>query len=561
MQTSEKKRIRRFAELAWERSRTHTAMVPVRLGLCLALMFLLGSTVAAEESGLDGLPIVAIHFDRYDVFDTANPKTSALLYRWANALHIISSERFIRANLLFEVGDPYSAALAAESARILRNLDLMNPVEITARKVEGGVEVTVETHDKWSMHVGGDFDSFGDRQEFGLKVTEENIAGWGKTVTIGYSSNDERDALSYRLFDPNVFLSRWRFDLAHANLTDGLLDRMVIDRPFYSLSTRWAWGGGLQRKDLVSHLYSEGESEVQGDRRSKSVGIWGGARLPGAGIHTRRLILGWQHQEVTYEDWLWEDDGRLYPPPDDRVIGGPRMAFQQVADRYLVVRGFRAWTVQEDVALGPNLSLSALFSSSDLGGDSTRLPFAGNFHLGRQWDSWLFLADGWASGRIEESSGKSMVAGIQLSTAQLGQRGWQSRLLVEESHELDADRQLTLGADVGLRGWNPDFFDGTGRALFNLQWRTLIKEDVLGLFSVGVLLFGDAGMTWDPRIGRDTDGVRLDGGIGLLFDLPRLGRNTLARIDLAFPDDGSGPTLSLTTSSIFRLPDGIREIF
>ena len=128
------------------------------------------------------------------------------------------------------------------------------------------------------------------------------------------------------------------------------------------------------------------------------------------------------------------------------------------------------------------------------------------------------------------------------------------RLLVEGSRHLDRDRQLTLGADLGLRGWDPDYFDGTGRAVLNVQYRQLLKEEVLGLFSVGVVLFSDAGMTWDPRVGEDTDGVRFDVGAGFLFDLSNLGRSTLLRVDAALPDDGTGITITVSTSTIFELP-------
>jgi hypothetical protein len=527
----------------------------------LVLALLPGSSVTAEQSELDGLPIVAIRLDRYDVFDTSKPKTSAWFHRWANALHIVSKEKFIRANLLFSEGDPYSQSRADESARILRGLDLMNPVEITAYPVEGGVEVIVETHDKWSLQVGGEFDSYGDRQSFGLGVTEENVAGWGKTVTIDWASNDERNVLSYRYFDPNVLFSRWRFDITHADLSDGQLDRIAIDRPFYSLSTRWAWGGAAQREEYVSYLYSGSESVVAGTTRGEEAEVWGGARLPGGGDRTRRLRLGWRYQDSMYDDWQREESGDPYPTPEDRTISGPLITFEQIADRFLVVRGFRAWTVQEDVALGPNYSLTAVVSNQATGGDRSRVPVTGRFHTGKQRGNWLTLGDAWVSGRVEEDGGNNVVAGVQLSAAQLGTRGWQGRLLLEGSSRLDLDRQLTLGADIGLRGWSPDYFDGTGRALLNLQWRKLLKEEVFGLFSFGVLLFGDAGMTWEPRVGPDTDGVRFDAGVGLLFDMPRLGRTTLFRIDLAMPDDGRGPTLSLTTSSIFRLPSGRRKIF
>jgi hypothetical protein len=120
---------------------------------------------------------------------------------------------------------------------------------------------------------------------------------------------------------------------------------------------------------------------------------------------------------------------------------------------------------------------------------------------------------------------------------------------------LDRDRQLTLGADLGLRGWDPDYFDGTGRAVLNVQWRRLLMKEVLGLFSVGVVVFGDAGKTWDPRVGPGTDGIRFDAGAGLLFDLSHLGRSTLLRIDAAVPDDGNGVTVTISTSTIFELPE------
>ncbi len=85
---------------------------------------------AAENTDLDGRTIVNIIFERYDIFDTSDPKTSKWPYRAANAIHIRSREGFIRSMLLFGEGDAYSEADAAESARLLRSLGIMNPVEI-----------------------------------------------------------------------------------------------------------------------------------------------------------------------------------------------------------------------------------------------------------------------------------------------------------------------------------------------------------------------------------------------------------------------------------------------
>jgi len=141
--------------------------------------------------------------------------------------------------------------------------------------------------------------------------------------------------------------------------------------------------------------------------------------------------------------------------------------------------------------------------------------------------------------------------GIQLAAAQLGPRGWQARVMVETTRDLDRELQLTLGADQGLRGWDPDAFDGTGRAVANLQWRTLLADELLHVLSLGVVVFADAGKTWGARVGVPTDGVRTDIGVGLLADLTHVGLAQLLRLDVAIPDDGSGPVVTLSSRALF----------
>jgi len=526
--------------------------------LLLSIFLALPTISLADDKSLDGLPIVAIHVDRNKIFDTSDPKTSAWFYRWANALHIVSKENFIRSMLLFTEGDPYSASSAAESARILRRLGIINPVEIRARRVAGGVEVEVETHDRWTLQIGAQAGLFGSRSSFSLDLEENNLAGWGKGAGVAYGRDNERNTWSYRYFDPNVFSSRWRVLLVHLNSSDGSRDEVRVDRPFYSLATPWTWGVEVSQEDLLEHLYSESESVVSGRRESENARLWGGARLPGKGNVTRRLVAGWLHRRDLYSDWEWEAEGSPYPIPEDLIVDGPMISFEQIVDSFNVVKGFRGWTAQEDVAFGPNFALTTVFSSPAFGGDHKRWLTAGGAHVARRRGDWLFLGDLWFSGRLEQGEVRNLVTGFQVGAAQLGTRGWQVRLLAENSRNLDLNRQLTLGADIGLRGWDPDYFDGTGRALLNLQWRRLLWEEVLGLFSVGVVVFGDAGATWDPRVGRDTDGIRLDAGVGLLFDLAHLSRSNLLRVDVAMPDDGSGPTITVSTSTMFRLPRRIR---
>jgi hypothetical protein len=524
-----------------------------RLALIAAGMLALTVPAAAEEETADveGQPIVRIVFARYDIFDTSKPETSKGFYRAANSLHIISKESFVRSRLLLQEGDHYSAALAEESARVLRALGFINPVLITARPVDGGVEVTVETHDQWTLQLGGAFGMIGDQEDWRLEFQEKNFLGLGTKLELQYGSDVERDETVISYYDPNIAGSWWRTELSYADRSDGFRELARIERPFYALATPRAMGSLWDRDHRVDHLYSEGDSVVSGPEQAEHASIWYGLRLGGAGAVTRRITLGFDHRHDIFEAWSWEETGSPYPTPEDRRIDGPRVSYQHITDNFEVLQGFRAWTVQEDVALGPNFGAGLTLSLPALGGDVPRLLLDGRFDMGRRRGQWLFLGEATIEGRVDDGDFRSWVAGAWVGAAQLGRRGWQMRLLADVSRDLDLDRQLTLGADLGLRGWSPDFFDGTGRAVANVQWRALLKDDLFQVLALGFELFADAGATWDPRVGRDTDGVRFDAGVGIIGDLTTIGLVNIARIELGFPDDGSGPTVIVSTSALF----------
>ncbi len=522
----------------------------MRWTIGIALLALTATSAGASDE-FDGEIIVSIVFDRHNMFDTTQPETSKWFYRAANSLHIVSKEPFIRSMLLFKEGDPYSQATADECARILRSLGFINPVTISAAPVEGGVEVTVETHDQWTLEVGATLGIFGNRTGWGIEFQESNFLGRGKKFDVEYDSDVERDTLSFGYFDPNIRGTWWRADLRYASLSDGFLERVKIDRPFYSLGVRRAWGGAWERGELTEHLYSKAESVVTGPAMNTTAEAWYGMRFPGRRAVTRRFTVGFTHNHSTFGDWRWEDTLGSYPAPEDVLIDGPRFKYEQVKDQFEVVHGFRAWSIQEDVALGPNFSLGAVASLPIFGGDIDRYLFDGTFDVGLHRGRWLMLGKAWFSGRIDNGEGKNWIAGASVVVSQLGKRGFQFRALYENSHRLDRNQQLTLGADLGLRGWSPFYFDGTGRAIVNAQWRTLVVPNLFHVLTVGFVTFVDAGMTWESRVGPDTDGVRVDAGVGLMLDLTTIGLSNLARVEVGFPDDDTGPTIIITTGALF----------
>jgi hypothetical protein len=265
---------------------------------------------------------------------------------------------------------------------------------------------------------------------------------------------------------------------------------------------------------------------------------------------TDRLTLGVFTDKIEFSDWKTTDGG-AYPTPVGHDMRGVLIGWDHQVDRWRVVSGFRAWQRQEDIPLGPNWTVTAGVSLPALGGDRTRVNLNGVLNLalltGRQY-SWLNLG---GSGRLEGGTLDNQVSHLDAGTARTGDIGWRARVSTDLGHNLDGDQQLALGADTGLRGWDPDTFDGTSRVVANLEWRHVLTGEVLHLGIIGGLVFVDAGKTWAPRVGPSTDGIRKDAGVGVLIESTRAALLRVIRVEVAFPDRGGKAVFLISGSSLF----------
>jgi hypothetical protein len=516
--------------------------------LATVLMATALSAGAAEVPS--GTPIVAIRIDRHDIFDLDNPETSSWPYRWANALHVLTREQFIRDMLLFHVGDRLDPELLEESARLLRQTLFLSPVTITAHPAPGGAEVVVETHDQWTTLVGVSFGLYGKRVHYGASLSERNFLGWGKVVNLEFDHDQERTTTTVSYKDPLFLGTRWTLGVAHANSTDGKSNALSVEYPFFALGTPRAGGGDWGKFNLTEYLYSGNEQAVSGLTHQQNFLLWGGYRLPGDGDVANRVTAGVFYRDVSFADWHWAD-GSPYPTPEGFKMSGFQVGFEHQTSRWIVAQGFRGWQAQEDLPLGPNWSTTVGFSLPALGGDESRYPVNGQVNVawlnGKQY-TWLESA---LSGRLEQGVLDNGVAHVGAGTARLGPVGFRCRVAADVGHNLDGNLQLTLGADTGLRGWQPDYFDGTSRAIANFEWRRQLTGEVLHIGIIGLTVFADVGRTWDPRVGPDTDGWRKDAGIGLLIESTRASALRIIRIEAGWPDHGKGPVIIVTGAPIF----------
>ena len=504
----------------------------------------------AGESVPPDAPIVAITVKRSDVFDLTEPGTSAWFYRAANALHMVSRESFIRSLLLFDEGDPLDWRVLAESERVLRATGFLSPVTITARPAPGGAEVVVETRDQWTTEASIHYGLAGQQQKVGFALTEQNFLGRGKRVEAVWRTDEERDSLTGLYYDPLLLGTRWTLDAAYSDTSDGSGERLALVHPFFALDTLRAGGVEWQRDSLIEYLWAGGDKQVAGGATVRTFHLWAGVRVGGGERSTNRVTVGPFSDHATFAHWSYRD-GRPYPTPADRDLAGIEVSFEHQSDRWEVIQGLRAWSRQEDIPLGPNWRASLGASLPALGGDPNRFRLTTDMTVallrGGQY-SWLV---GGLSGRLDGGRAANAVLHVEVGTAHTAPHGWRARLAADVGHSLDGERQLALGADSGLRGWDPSTFDGTSRAVANLEYRRRLTGEILHLGILGMTVFADAGRTWRPRVGAGTGGVRVAAGAGLAIEITRAAILRIVRIEVGFGDDGSGPLLLLTGGSLF----------
>ena len=523
----------------------------VRVVCVLAALAAMGAGAVPDPSEVvPGTPIVSVRIVRHDVFDLDDPATAARPYRWVDALHALTRENFIRSLLLFQVGDSLDPLRLAESELILRGTGFLNPVTISAHPAPGGAEVVVETRDQWTIGVDATYDVSGNRQRAGGSISDDNLLGTGKSVSLGISSDPERSSTMIGYKDLTLLGGRWQADLKYTASSDGFDRFMRVEYPFFALATPRAGGVEWRQASSQGHLWSAGERSVTGTADTRDFEAWFGMRLPGEGIRTDRLIVGLFGERAQFGEWH-RTDGSPYPRPEDRELLGPEVGWDHETFRWKVVQGFRSWQRQEDLPLGPNWRVTTGLSLPAFGGDGQRLRYHAVFDVGR-WRKRTYM---WAisdlAGRLDSGDLANAITHLELGGAMTGTAGFRLRATADLGHNLDGDRQFTLGADTGLRGYDPSSFDGTSRMVTNVEWRHRLTGEFLHVAVLGLTAFGDAGRSWGARVGPSSEGWRSDVGTGLLVEISRAAVVRILRLEVAFPDRGGPPVFQVTTQSLF----------
>jgi len=488
-----------------------------------------------------GTRIGEIRFKALELFDIGGRDQDSMISRWGNRFHIRTREATIADQLLFQEGDVYNASAVAESARILRATRYLRDASIRPVAYHDGVvDLEVTTQDVWTLDPGFSYGRHGGENTGGIAFEELNFLGLGTQLGFGFTRGIDRDSKSIFYRDPQLGSSWWDLQATYSNNSDGRLADFSLVQPFYSLNTRRAGGVAINDDLRVDSRYDLGEIIDQYETRAKfATAYWG---------FSDGLSNGWAKRYsvgVSYDDQEFVDAPDVDPAqllPDNRKLVYPWMAAEWVQDRFAITRNRDQIEKTEDYSLGWKMRAQLGYASTMAGSDRNAVMLEGRASMGytlSERQSLTLAAE--AGGRLE---GGTLANGLVNAEARYYFRHSQRRLSfmalsATAGTNLDANTQVLLGGDSGLRGYPLRYQAGTGRWLFTAEQRMFSNWFPFQLFNVGGAMFFDMGsVTGRDPLGSEPQGLLKDVGVGLRFGNSRSALGNVLHVDFAFPLDG-----------------------
>jgi outer membrane protein assembly factor BamA len=485
--------------------------------------------------------IGAVNIRIDDVFDTSDPAENKRLYRWANNVHIKTKPSVVEEILLFQDGEALVEQLLEESARLLRERGFAADAAISAGTydpVANTVDVDVWVRDAWSLEPDIKLSRSGGENEYAIGLDEDNLFGLGKSMTVSYSSDVDRDQRLFSYTDQNLGGSRKQLGVSYSDLSDGRQFRFRAGRPFYALDTRWSVWSDVLDDQRVDPIYNLGETVDEFRHDTRYVSIRGGRSTGLVDGMARRWIAG-----INYEEDEFQPDAGFGPPvllPENRKLVYPWAGVQWIGDDFREVSELNDMGRTEDIALGLNLTTRIGIASPELGSDRRAILF--DLTAERGWEPTgpgsLLLFAASASTRSEAGELRNTVVAMSASFMQrnLGDELFLTSLSTVFGNRLDAENQILIGGDNDLRGYPLRYQSGERSAVLNIEQRFYTVWYPFRLIRVGYAFFFDAGRVWgsDAR-GSEPLGTLYDVGVGLRLTSPRSSGRAVVHLDLAFP--------------------------
>ena len=491
-------------------------------------------------------------------------------------------DHVILRELLFKTGDVYTVEDELESERILRRKPYLGDAEIDAAwdAETSTVEIRVIVTDLWSVIPALDIPAFSkDSSDFLVQVVDSNMFGTGNQAQFRYqriskTGETTRSLIRTRYMDPRLFSTHWEFDGYYTQQRVGDSWQVSLQRPQYTLKTRWSAAFKASEHVDLKSRYKHGRATHTFDRSvegsSAQITRFFGDR------HRQTQLSVWgkaQRSKFTMRSYVpdttWAEikrDNSMFVPLETSSVPKSRTTLAKVKgtelkftpeDRDIKILGISIGRREidfvrtryvnqmgrvEDIAVGYGYSMSIGYGSPLYGSERSETVLNWLFSVSLAHQDLLFLntqAD--YTTRFSKEPRESVFNGkIKLVRKNLLYQTLAAQLSTVFEFGLEGESQVILDEENGMRGYSPYAFNGEKLIILNIESRTIfsgsIFEKLESLMVIGAAVFLDLGYVWSGNELALSEPKRSIGA-GLRFSIPRLSGSRVYRFDLAYPLD------------------------
>ena len=506
-------------------------------------------------------------------------------------------EHVVLRELLFQEGDVYIEADKSESERILRQKAYIGSAKIephwNAKSESVTIHVTIT--DLWSLT--GAFDPLPainpEGGQFLLAGEDFNFLGYGHFAQFRYvgeieKAEETQHFIRSRYQIPRLLNSHWSFDGEFAQRLKGstwtsFLERpqytFILQRPQYTLKSRWSAALLISEQIHRDRWYEKG---VKTDIFEQNLQTVRGVIHRYFGDRHRQNYVGLWAESIRSRNERIETFGESEAALVDRDIKSVGITVGRKRVAYYKTRFLEKMGQEEDFFRGSQYAFSIGYASPLYGSDRS------------ESHARLTGISGWTRGdhvlsttvidfstnfttRIERSKVRLQTswyyidvfnAGNDIYTVDKGYRrngffDFHQTVVAQFATEMQfgwsGEDQVYLGTNTGLRGYDPQQFDGEKMLLARLESRTLcggtlfskiddglsavvtfiLKPFIKHPVKVGLVLsataFADVGYIWNGRRSFNLSEPKSSVGFGLRGSFSRVSGPSIFRLGLAFP--------------------------
>lgn len=500
---------------------------------------------------------------------------SSTPYKIANHLKYKTHESVIRNELLFKEGDRFDPYLLKQFERNLRLIRFLREIRVVPTFDGDAVDIAVYARDSWTLIPYLSYSSGTGQRNQGVGVTDSNLFGGATRLDWRYIEQASRTSYGFAVSDRQAFGTLHQMDLGIAERSDGTVLQGLYGLPFRSLEQRDAWQIDAGKQNTVGRLWYGGtETYIFRQHLDSLTALYTfagkGAKPaeeddPYTGIYKGQTVLSqrysvgfgydnasfYQADEQDYADLDLDPStvsNNLADLPSDRRFNGPLFQYQTVQPKFITMNYIDRFDRPEDYNLGDESLILMQVAPASFGSLYNAVLGTANRSKGWKTSERAFLrGEVGGSTRISQDTVEntllrgevkyySVIGDLFMGERFLGRHTLASQFYLDYGDDLDKDRQLLLGADTGLRGYDVNTFSGDKRFSLNIEERTHLVDDLFQIVSLGTAAFVDVGAANSNSLGDlFSQDVYSDVGLGLRFCFPRASGGGIVRVDVAVP--------------------------